>query len=77
MFAKLYLYNFVFLTFFLIICELKILPKNWYKMIVIPYFLFFFGQRWGTGVDFYGYLKYYLIHFPSEIGYRIIERFFL
>lgn len=68
----LYLYNFIFLTFFLIISELKILKKNWYKNIVIIYFLFIFGQRWAAGVDFYGYLKYYIIGFKTEIGYRII-----
>lgn len=69
----LYLYNFLFLTFFLIICELKILKKSWYKNIVIFYFLFIFGQRWAAGVDFYGYLKYYITDFKTEIGYRIIQ----
>ena len=72
----LYLYNFLFLTFFLFLCERKVFPKRWYKNIVIFYFIFIFGQRWSAGVDFFGYLKYYLIHFPSEIGYRTIERFF-
>lgn len=72
----LYLYNFLFLTFFLFLCEIKILPKKWYKNIIIFYFIFVFGQRWAAGVDFFGYLKYYLIHFPSEIAYRTIERFF-
>lgn len=49
------------------------MKKNWYKNIVIIYFLFIFGQRWAAGVDFYGYLKYYIIGFKTEIGYRIIQ----
>lgn len=71
----LYLYNFIFLTFFLILCELKILKKNWYKNIVTLYFIFIFGQRWAAGIDFYGYLKYYIIGFKTEIGYRIIQNY--
>lgn len=73
---KIYWYNFIFLTFFLLICEYHIIPKKWYKNICTIYFIFIFGQRWAAGVDFYGYLKYYLINFPTEIGYRTIERFF-
>lgn len=73
---KIYLYSFIFLTLFLIICELKILPKNWYKKISLFYFLFIFGQRWSAGVDFYGYLRYYITGFKTEIGYRIIQNYF-
>lgn len=74
--TQIYWYNFIFLTFFLLVCEQGIIPKKWYKNICIAYFVFIFGQRWSAGIDFYGYLKYYIISFPSEIGYRTIERFF-
>lgn len=73
---RIYLYNFIFLTLLLIICELKILSKNWYKKISLFYFLIVFGQRWSAGVDFYGYLKYYITGFKTEIGYRVIQNYF-
>lgn len=71
-----YIYNFIFLTITLILCQIKVFPKKWYRPISIFYFLFVLGQRWEAGVDFYAYLKYYLIGFKTEIGYRLIQDFF-
>lgn len=71
-----YILTIIFATLFLILCEIKALPKNWYTKIMVIFLLFVFGQRYSAGVDFFGYYSYYFIHFPSEIGYRTIERFF-
>lgn len=71
----LYIYNFIFLSGFLILCEFKVLPKKIYKQICFIYFVFIFGQRWSAGVDFYGYLKYYISGFQTEVGYRLIQNY--
>lgn len=73
----LYIYNFVFLFITLILCELKIIPKKFYLYISTFYFLFIFGQRWLTGVDFPFYLEGYLINNRRfESGYFFFQNLF-
>lgn len=70
-----YFYNFIVLALFLILTKIKLISKCYFYIVTL-YFIFIFGQRWGAGVDFYGYLYGYIYKLPYELGYRTIQNFF-
>lgn len=76
MYYNYYIFYFVILLLFLIICNNISTFKSKYKYIVSIFSIFFIGQRWGSGVDFYGYLSYYINNVKTERGYYFIQTIF-
>ena len=72
---EIYLYTFLFWSITLFLCEIGIIKKNRYVWIVITYSLLIYGQRWRGGVDFYGYLRYYLNNFQVEPAFTLIQNY--
>lgn len=75
-FPLIYIYNFFLSFFLLIICKIKQLPKRSYLYLVTLYYVIIFGQRWFGGIDFRGYLEYYLVGKGRSLGYSFIQEIF-
>lgn len=76
MYYKYYIIYFIILIVFLILCNSISILKSKYKYIVSIFSIFFIGQRWSSGVDFYGYLSYYINNVKTEKGYYFIQTIF-
>lgn len=74
MYYKYYLGYIIVLIVLLFLCSIKYFKKK-YKNIILLMSIFFLGQRWGAGVDFYGYLNYFISKFKVEFGYTFIQNY--
>lgn len=65
-----HIYYLIFLTILYLIS--KISSKN-FSYIYALFSIFIFGQRWGSGTDFHGYLGYYLSNYQREYLYTYLQ----
>lgn len=72
---KIYYISFIFYSILYLLCRFNILKKNKFIWLSTIYSILIYGQRWGGGIDFYNYLKYYVVNFPTEWGYRYIQNY--
>lgn len=74
-FSVIYIYNFIISLILLIVCRIK-KTTRYYLCIVTFYYIVIFGQRWFGGIDFHGYLEYYLEGKGRSLGYSFIQEIF-
>lgn len=74
-FSLVYIYNFFLTLLLLWICKIKQF-KRIYLYIITLYYLLIFGQRWFGGIDFHGYLEYYIIGKGRSIGYGFLQELY-